>query len=256
MWGIPGVGAAGRARSGLKTTPELQRRADAEPANLVLQGRGAGEGLAGVGPGARVSGLVYGATSLLFPGRGETQELGLGVRRLGTVRQPRGAPGKAWSSGQVGRSACGPRSTLQGLVRSLREGVGDGKDEVVSSPWRASVTQGLAGEAVQPGAEGAQGAIGRDCESCGGRELGMGWAGGSGVVAAHGGAGREGPVSAAHGHGHASEPRHLPRCVLWNLLALQPPRSAHCQEHSEGGFALCKNTLFFVALEPFSPWDT
>ena len=118
----------------------------------MLQGHGAGERPGGVGPGARVSGLVYGATSLLFPGRGETQELGLGVRRLGTVRQPRGAPGKAWSSGQVGRSACGPRSTLQGLVRSLREGVGDGKDEVVSSPWRASVTQGLAGEAEQPGA--------------------------------------------------------------------------------------------------------
>ena len=239
--------------------PELQRRADVELANLVLLGHGAGEGLAGVWPGAQVSGLVYGVTLVLFPGRGETRELGLGVRGLGTVRQPRGAPGKVWSSGQVGRSACGPRSRLQGPVRSLREGVGDGKDEMVSSPWRASVTQGLAGEAGQPGAEGAQGAVQRDGESCGGRELGMagGTGGGAGVMAADGEAGREGPVSAAHGHRHASKPRLLPRCVLWSLLeAPQPPRSAHCQEHSDGAFALCKNTLFFVALEPFSPWDT
>lgn len=116
MWGIPGVGAVGRARSGLKTTPELQRQADTELANLVLQGHGAGERPGGVGPGARVSGLVYGATSLLFSGRGETQELGLGVRRLGTVRQPEGLPGRRGAQGRrEGLHVVHPSPSVQGV---------------------------------------------------------------------------------------------------------------------------------------------
>lgn len=79
----------------------MRVREESGPApGLVLQGRGAGEGLGRVRPGARVSGLVYGATSLLFPGRGETQELGLGVRRLGTVRQPEGLPGRRGAQGR------------------------------------------------------------------------------------------------------------------------------------------------------------
>ena len=65
-----------------------------------------------------------------------------------------------------------------------QRGPGRGKDKAVSSPWRASVAQGLAGEEVPPGAEGAQGAVWR--------EEGERWGGGSGggvgagVVAAEG----------------------------------------------------------------------
>lgn len=191
---------------------------------------------------------------VLFPGRGETQKLGLGVRGLGTVRQPRGTPGKAWRSGQAGRSACGPRPRLLGPVRSLREGVGDGKDEVVSSPWRASVTQGLAGEAVWRRGGGAAGRR-RSPRGCseGQRKL---RGEGAGVVAADREAGRESPVSAAHGHRCASEPRLLPRHVCWNLLEAPNHPALLTVRSTQRGILPCAKTLFFVVLEPFSPRDT
>lgn len=97
-----------------------------------------------------------------------------------------------------GKACIGPRSRLLGPVRSLREGVGDGKDEVVSSPWRASVTQGWQetsgrGGGGADGQKAPQGLFGGTEKVVGCEELGA-------VAADPREAGRESPVSAAHGH--------------------------------------------------------
>lgn len=79
---------------------------------------------------------------------------------------------------------------------------------------------------------------------------------GAGVVAADREAGRESPVSAAHGHRCASEPRLLPRHVCWNLLEAPNHPALLTVRSTQRGILPCAKTLFFVVLEPFSPRDT